>query len=377
MILQQKLNSSQTEWLKSTAEKLIRKMPYALEKAQSLDGIPYTTKGNEWQAGPFDGICWWTNGFWSGTMWQMLLMTKDERYRIEAQRAETLLDAAFDDFKHLHHDCGFMWRISAAAQFDLLGTERSYDRAMEAAAILAGRFNPLGFIRAWNGGSAGLAIIDCMMNLSLLYWASEKSSDPRFRLIAMRHADTAMKHFVREDGSCNHIVIFDPCTMEIIEKPAGQGYSVGSSWSRGQGWALYGFTISYKYTKNEVYLSTACRVADYFISCIGEDGIPDADFRAPAQPVRKDNIAGALAACGLLDLASYTDGEKSKRYFDAAMHLLQSMETQDADWSLECPAIFRRCLPNYGCGEHMHLQYADYFFIEAINKLRGETYSMW
>lgn len=229
------------QWLDEVVAKLKQKMPYAIEQAQKLEGIPYTTKGNEWLPGPCDGICWWTNGFWSGAMWQMYLLTSDERYADEARRGEDLLDAAFEDFHHLHHDAGFMWRLSAGAQYDLTGSQRSYDRAIQAATILAGRYNPLGFIRAWNIASPGLAIIDCMMNLSLLYWASEKSGDPRFRMIAMHHADTAMKHFVREDGSCNHVVVFDPETMEVKEVPAGQGYAPGSSWSRGQGWALYGF----------------------------------------------------------------------------------------------------------------------------------------
>ncbi|MDE6995078.1 MAG: glycosyl hydrolase family 88, partial [Lachnospiraceae bacterium] len=128
--------------------KLQNKIPYAVRQAQELDGIPYTTHGSKWIAGPCDGICWWTNGFWPGTMWQMYLMTGDEQYAAEAQRSELLLDTAFLDFDHLHHDVGFMWRLSAAAQYDLTGNRRSYDRAMQAATILAGRYNPLGFIRA-------------------------------------------------------------------------------------------------------------------------------------------------------------------------------------------------------------------------------------
>lgn len=365
------------KWLDDVVAKLKHKMPYAIEQAQKLDGVPYTTNSREWLPGPFDGICWWTNGFWSGAMWQMYLMTGDEGYAAEARRGEEMLDAAFADFHHLHHDAGFMWRLSAGAQYDLTGDQRSYDRAIQAATILAGRYNPLGFIRAWNIASPGLAIIDCMMNLSLLYWASEKGGDPRFRMIAMNHADTAMKYFVREDGSCNHIVVFDPETMEVKETPGGQGYAPGSSWSRGQGWAMYGFMISYRHTRKPEYLQTACKVADYFISCIGEDGIPDADFRAPKEPVRKDNIAGALAACALIDMSREVEGEAAERYMAAAINLLQAMEAQDADWTLESPAIFRRCRAAYHGSEHQTIQYGDYYFIEAINKLRGEKYWMW
>lgn len=364
-------------WTEEIMDKLQNKIPYAVRQAQELDGIPYTTHESKWVVGPCDGICWWTNGFWPGTMWQMYLMTSDEQYAAEAQRSELLLDAAFLDFDHLHHDVGFMWRLSAAAQYDLTGNRRSYDRAMQAATILAGRYNPLGFIRAWNIAGPGVAIIDCMMNLSLLYWASERSGDPRFRMIAARHADTAMKYFVRKDGSCNHIVEFDPETLEVKDIPGGQGYAPGSSWSRGQGWAMYGFAISYRYTRKPEYLQTACVVADYFLSCVGEDGIPASDFRAPAEPVRKDNIAGALAACALIDLSREIEGEKSRHYLSEAIRLLQAMEQTDADWSLDCPAIFRRCLPAYTCETHIPLQYGDFFFIEAVNKLRGVSYKTW
>lgn len=374
---QQAMSPTLSRWLENVTSKLQTKMPYAIEQAEKIQGIPYTTQGSQWIPGPCDGICWWTNGFWPGTMWQMYLMTGDGGYIKEARRGEELLDAAFLDFHHLHHDTGFMWRLSSGIQYDLTGNSKSYDRAMQAATILAGRFNPLGYIRAWNIASPGVAIIDCMMNLSLLYWASEKSGDPRFQMIAMRHADTARKYFVREDGSCNHVVEFDPNTMDVRDIPAGQGYAPGSSWSRGQGWALYGFTISYLHTGKREYLDTACKVADYFISCVGEDGIPAADFRAPEEPVRKDNIAGALAACGLIDLSRMVEGEASHRYFREAVRLLQAMEKLDADWSLECPAIFRRCLPAYGCEKHMTIQYGDYYFIEAINKLRGEKYMAW
>ncbi len=365
------------KWLREVKAKLEKKMPYAIEKAQGLDGIPYTTKEAEWRPGPFDDICWWTNGFWSGAMWQMYLLTGDEQYAREAQRGEELLDAAFLDHPHLHHDVGFMWRLSAAAQYDLVGCQRSYDRAMQAANLLAGRYNPLGFIRAWNEDRAGWAIIDCMMNLSLLFWASERSGDPRFRMIAARHADTAMKHFVRPDGSCEHIVIFDPETMQVVDKPGGQGYGPGSAWSRGQGWAMYGFIIAYRYTGNAAYLETARRVSDFFLSSVGEDGIPASDFRGENTTTRKDNVAGALAACALIDLSRTIGGEDGERYLAEALRLLMSMETVDADWALGSPAIFRRCRAAYHSESHQTMQYGDYFFIEAVGKLLGLKYPMW
>lgn len=368
------MNPSDQAWLAAMEQQLRRKMPYAMEKARELDGIPYTTKGSAWQTGPFDGICWWTNGFWPGAMWLMYQMTGENCYLAEALRAEEMLDAAFADFDHLHHDVGFMWRLSAAASADLTGNAKSRTRAMLAATLLAGRYNPQGFIRAWNGEHTGWAIIDCMMNLSLLYWASEHSKDPRFGMIASRHADTAMQYFIREDGSCHHIVAFDPHTMAVLETPEGQGYASGSAWSRGQGWAMYGFMIAYRYTGKQAYLETARRVADFFLSRLAPDGIPDSDFCAPALPVHKDNVAGALAACALIDLAAALEEEF---YQTQALHLLRSMERIDAVWSLDCPAIFQRCRASYHAPDYQTMQYGDFFFIEAIHKLQGGAYAMW
>ena len=358
-----------------TAEKLKAKMPVALEKAKGLDFIPYTVKDNQWQPGPFDGLSWWTNGFWPAELWAMYRMTGDEAYKAGAEHAETMLDAAFEDFDHLHHDVGFMWLISAGANFRMTGNDRSRKRTLLAANLLAGRFNPAGFIRAWNGDCTGWAIIDSMMNLNLLYWASEHTGDPRFRKIAMTHADTAIKRFIRPDGSSDHIVIFDPETGDKLEAPAGQGYAPGSAWSRGQAWALYGFTLSYLHTDKQAYLDTACNMADYFIANVREDWIPHCDFRQPAEDDLKDACAGAVAACGLLELSRATG---KQAYFEAAVNILTALDAHCADWSAEYPAILTRCTGSYyGNDHHIAMNYADFFFIEAILKLQGDDFLFW
>ena len=142
---------------------LKKKMPFALEKARNLDFIPYTVREGAWVPGPFDGICWWTNGFWPAEMWAMYRMTGDTAYKEEAERAEAMLDEAFRDFDHLHHDVGFMWLISSGTNFRMTGNDISRKRTLLAANLLAGRFNPVGFIRAWNEDCTGWAIIDCMI----------------------------------------------------------------------------------------------------------------------------------------------------------------------------------------------------------------------
>lgn len=362
----------------SVLQKLKKKMPIALKKAQGLDFIPYTVKDGAWQPGPVDGLCWWTNGFWPGEMWEMYRLTGEEAYRAEAERAEAMLDSAFREFDHLHHDVGFMWLLSSGANFRMTGNDVSRKRTLLAAHLLSGRFNPLGFIRAWNGDNVGWAIIDCMMNLPVLYWASEMTGDPRYCLIAMHHADTSMKHFVRPDGSCNHIVIFDALNGDFLDNPGGQGVTSGSSWSRGQAWALYGFTLSWLHTGKQEYLDTAKRVANYFISQC-PDGVPRCDFRQSAEPDIRDNAAGNIAASGLLELSRAVPECEAGIYFDAAIRLLQAQEASCADWSENTPAIFTKCTSAYHDipGRHIQMNYGDFYFAEAIGKLLGEKRLAW
>ncbi len=213
-------------------------------------------------------------------MWLMYVGTKDEQYRKTAAHAEELLDAAFENYDRLHHDVGFMWNISSGVNYRLFGGKKSRLRTLYAADILAARYNAEGkFKRTWNKTYTGWVIIDSLMNIPLLYWASEEHDDPRYKYIAMNHADTLLRTHLRADGSVNHIVSLDTQNGEVIESFGGQGYENGSSWSRGQSWALYGFTLNYIHTGKEEYLNAAKRVAHYFISCIADtDYVPLVDF---------------------------------------------------------------------------------------------------
>ena len=226
-------------WVDSIWEKMVAKMTGAGEKAKEADVIPYFGRGSHWDGAPFEGNAWGTNGFWPAMMWQMYHATGDERYAEDAHRVQTKLKGELDRYIDLHHDVGFQYLLSFGAEYGLDEENiEAKNNALHAASLLAGRYNLNGFIRAWNGeGREGWAIVDCLMNLSLLYWASRQLDDPRFTMIAKKHADTSIEHFLREDGSCNHIVIFDAYTGEVLNKPGGQGFGPGSSWSRGQAWA--------------------------------------------------------------------------------------------------------------------------------------------
>lgn len=343
--------------------------------------IPYTTVDGVYNDMAKEDITWWTNGFWPGMMWLMYVGTKNEMYREVAENSEKMLDAAFEEYDHLHHDVGFMWHISSGVNYRLFGEKKSRVRTSIAADMLASRYNSSGkYIRAWNEDKVGWVIIDCMMNIPLLYWASDEYKDPRFKYIAMNHADTVMKTHIRPDGSVNHIVDLDPVTGEPKEAFGGQGYELGSSWSRGQAWAIYGYIISYLHTGKQEYLDTAKKVAHYFIANVCSDWLPKADFRCPEEPVIYDSTAGACAACGLLEISKAVPGHEKKLYLDAAMNLLKAMEKNFCNWTTEEQSILQMGTEAYFCrpqGKHAAIIYGDYYFIEAIYKLKGFDMLFW
>lgn len=369
------------KWIDETWEKIDKKLKVVSKSA--FDKLPYTTKDGiytnyEGEA----GVCWWTNGFWPGLMWLMYVGTRDEQYRKTAEHAEELLDEAFEVYDVLNHDVGFMWHISAGVNYRLFGGHKSKVRAMHAADILAARFNSSGkFIRAWNGKDrVGWVIIDCMMNIPLLYWASRETGDPRYKYVAMSHADTTMKTHLRADGSVHHIVDLDLVTGEPVEAFGGQGYELGSSWSRGQSWALYGYVLSYIHTQKQEYLDAAKRVAHYFIANTAEYAVPLCDFRAPETPVLYDTSAGACAACGLIELAKAVPKHEQTLYIKAAMRILKALENDFCDWSEKEESILQKGTEAYHAkesGKHIPLIYGDYYFVEAIYKLKGFDMLFW
>lgn len=340
--------------------------------------IPYKSENGRWVASPYDGNSWWTGGFWPGLMWQFYAATRDGAFLAEARRAETLLADELRTFRFLNHDVGFMYLLSCGADYKLTGDEQARQDTLHAASLLMGRFNPVGYIRAWNAPEQiGFAIIDCMMNLSLLYWASRQTADPRFAKVASIHADTALREFVREDGSVRHIVEFDPETGARVREHAGQGYALGTSWSRGQAWGLYGFTLSYLNTDDARYLAAAEKIAANFIRHIRPDGLTDCDFAQPKEPERLDNIAGAVAACGLLELGRTTE---NAAYRDAALRLLDGMLERCCDWTDASMGLLTRCTASYhddSAGVHTNITYGDYFLVEALAKLCGTDPMLW
>jgi unsaturated chondroitin disaccharide hydrolase len=365
------------KWVSEALEKVRKKIKATAEK--NRDRIPYRTDAdgnyddNSEARGDGSGLDWWTNGFWGGTLWKMYEDTGDESYAEIARISEKKLEKCFETFTGLNHDVGFMYMLTAGADYRLTGNKDSLRTLLHAANLLAGRFNPVGYIRAWNdvwGDNVGWAIIDCMMNLSLLYTASELTKDPRFANVAKRHADTVIKAFIREDGSCCHIVEFDPETGERMRSMGGQGYGEGSSWTRGQAWGLYGFVISFIHTGDKKYLETAVKIADYCKKNVPDNGIIPIDFCQPKEPALEDCCGACIMACGFIELAKQLGEEKGKDYLETGKKILKAIAEERCDYSLDCDAFVQNCSASYHSKDHnMTMNYADYFFIEGLQKL--------
>lgn len=364
-------------------EKLDRKMSNVAIKSRGK--IPYTvlndgTHDNAFERDP----AWWTNGFWSGLMWLMYVGTGNEEYKITAEVSEEMMDKVFENFDLFHHDVGFMWHIMSGVDYKITGNRKSRNRNLFAAALLASRYNIDGrYIRAWNGtGNEGWSIIDCMMNIPLLYWASAETGDERFKKIAMAHADMAMNDHVRSDGSVNHIVEHDVNTGAVEKVYGGQGYNDTSCWTRGLAWAVYGFVLSYTYTRKKEYLYTAKKTANYFIANCAKNGYKTVvDFKAPKEPEYFDSTAGVITACGLLEIAKYVCEAERETYIEAAVNILKATDEFFCDYSEDTDMVTKLGTERYPLqneyGLHIPIIYGDFFYAEALLKLKNPNFLIW
>ena len=371
------------KWIDETFAKLDKKLAKMAVRSKDViaDGVDEKGKHVD-QSNYLPG---WTNGFWGGLNYMMYEYTKRPEYLACGNSIEKKMDGCFDCFEDLHHDVGFMWHILSGANYRITGDPKSLQRELFMAATLASRFNiDGGFITAWNGEQRqNWTIIDTLMNLPLLYFASEHLGDDRFKRIAMAQADTALCDHVRDDGSVAHIVEHDRETGEVIRTFGGQGIAEGSSWSRGQAWAIYGLVLSYLHTGEKKYLDGSKSVANYFIACCCDDWLPRIDFRAPAEPIYYDSTAGMIAACGMIELAKALPVDEGGTYMNAAMNMIRAIAENFGNWEEDKDFIIGNCSVYYPAtaekmsGVHISIIYGDYFFAEAMLKLKGSKFLPW
>ena len=342
----------------------------------------------------------WTDSFYVGMLYLGYAYTNDKKFLAVADKYQDFfkLRAANNpdwceknNIIPLDHDTGFIFSLSQVRRYMLTKDENAKQIAIKAAKILAGRFHENGqFIRAWDTWKwdndpkfieekKGKMIIDSMMNLSLLFWAGEETGDESLTATAKAHADTIAKYIVRKDGSTFHQFNFNPMTGEPINGCTGQGYSDDSCWSRGQAWAVYGFSQTYLNTGDKKYLDIAKKCAYYFIDKLTVTGLPLWDFKCSQKAFRPyDSSAAAIALSGLLNINYCIEDKKIsdgiKAIYTGITEHCSALGIPD--WE---SILLHACVgpayhaendnllinPNVDCP----IVYADYYFTEAILKM--------
>lgn len=336
----------------------------------------------------------WTSGFFPGTLWYLYELTDDTYWKTEAEKWTAPLKTLKTYKKD--HDIGFMMYCSYGNANRLIPTLEYKDILVESAKCLATRFDEKtsaikswNYRKAWNGRDEWHypVIIDNMMNLELLFYASKATGDKRYYNIAVKHAETTLRNHFREDYSTYHVVNYDPETGKVLYKGTCQGFSDNSTWSRGQAWAIYGFTMTYRETKDKRFLRAATKAADFFIKHLNENNlIPAWDFNV-AQPgysaegnsyavkfqkTLKDASAGAVVCSALFELGQYSP---KKGYTQMAVKMLKELASGKYRAKLGCNGDF---LLKHSVGSIPHkteidvpLVYADYYFLEALIRYRN------
>jgi unsaturated chondroitin disaccharide hydrolase len=324
------------------------------------------------------GSDWWCSGFYPGTLWYLYEYSKDQSVKMEALRSTALLEK--EKLNTSTHDLGFMMGCSYGNAHRLSPKPEYKEILLTSAKSLATRFNPkVGCIKSWDSKEGDfLVIIDNMMNLELLFWATQVSGDSSYYKIAVTHANNTIKNHFRSDNSSYHVLNYNSEKGEIQEKRTAQGAANESAWARGQAWGLYGFTATYRETKNPVYLEQAKKIADFILtnSNLPGDGIPYWDFNAPGIPnALRDASAAAIIASALLELSKYVESSWSNNYLRLAQTILKTLSSHvyKAKPGTNGGFIIKHCVGHLPAKSEVDvpLTYADYYFVEALLRLKN------
>ncbi|MBD0831540.1 glycoside hydrolase family protein [Aestuariibaculum sediminum] len=320
---------------------------------------------------------WWCSGFYPGTLLYLNENNTNPEFQKEIDRI--LNDLKREQFNTTTHDLGFMMYCSFGNAERLTPSESYKNILMNSAKSLASRFNDtVGCIKSWDSSNDDyLVIIDNMMNLELLFWASKYSNDPKYYNIAVTHANTTMDNHFRHDFSSYHVINYNKNTGAVKQKRTAQGYSDDSAWARGQAWGLYGYTVMYRETKDKRYLAQANGIANFILNHpnLPKDMVPYWDFDAPNIPeALRDSSAGAIIASALLELKHYVDGELTEKYNNAAITILNTLTSDVYMANNNSNGGF---LLKHGLG-HMPqkteidvpLSYGDYYLVEAMMRYK-------
>ena len=314
----------------------------------------------------------WTSGFYVGTLWQLYTLTGDIKYKEYASKWNSFLEK--EKFNNRTHDMGFKIYCSFGKGYEINKSEDYKKIIIKSAQTLCTRFNKkIGSIKSWDHNEDKWdfpVIIDNMMNLELLFEASKLTGDDTYKQIAIKHANTTLKNHFRKDSSCYHVIGYDTLSGKVKSKNTHQGYSDSSSWARGQSWAVYGFTMAYRYTRDKAYLKQAEATAKFFINHqnMPEDGISYWDFNYPNIPnTSRDASAAAVMASALLELYAFTKNDAYLNYSNKVINSLSS-DKYLLSKSVEAPFILDHSTGDWSKKAELDepIVYADYYFLEAI-----------
>lgn len=334
----------------------------------------------------------WTTGFCTGEYWLAYENSGDTAFRDAASvQVESFLHRIENRIDVDHHDMGFLYTPSCVAAYKLTGSETGKKAALLAADNLIARFQEKGqFLQAW--GELGATdnyrlIIDCLLNLPLLYWASDVTGDPKYHRLAVAHTKTSLANLVREDNSTYHTYFFDPDTGMPLKGVTRQGYRDASAWARGQAWGIYGLALSYHYTGDPACLGLFRRVTDFFISRLPEDMVPywDLEFTEGDEP--RDSSASAIAACGMLEMCKALPPDEAAHYREVAerltVALIKNCAVSDPSVSngLLLHGVYAKNSPYNPIPADRGVDecntWGDYFYMELLTRLAGEWKMYW
>jgi len=321
---------------------------------------------------------WWTSGFYPGTLFYLYEFAHDTALLREATNRLRLLEK--EQYNKGTHDLGFMMFCSYGNGLRLLGKPEYKDVLLNSARSLSTRFNPtIGCIRSWDSKPWKYpVIIDNMMNLELLFWATAVSGDSSFYRIAVTHANTTMKNHYRPDYSSFHVIDYDTATGAVLGKKTAQGYADSSAWARGQSWGLYGYTVMYRSTHDPRYLELAEHIAHFILSNpnLPADKIPYWDYNAPDIPrALRDASAASVMASALIELSGYVAPAQGQQYLSVAEQIIVNLSsnTYKAVVGSNGGFILRHSVGHLPAHSEvdMPLTYADYYFVEAMLRYRA------
>lgn len=335
---------------------------------------------------------YWTCGFWTGEIWLAYEHTRDERLRAAGEtQIRSFLNRIENKIAVDHHDMGFLYSPSCVAGYKLIGSQEGRRAALMAADQLITRYQPAGeFIQAWGAMDAPedyRLIIDCLLNLPLLYWASEETGDAKYREIAEKHIHTAVANVIREDYSTWHTFFFNPETGAPDHGATCQGYRDGSAWARGQAWGVYGMALAYKYTGRKEYIDLFKHVTEYFLTHLPQDLVPywDLEFTdGDDQP--RDSSSASIAACGMLEMAKYLEQEDGEHYRRIARRIMKSLYDNYAvkDSAQSNGLVLHSTYSNhspYNICNHYGVDecnsWGDYFYMEALTRMSKDWELYW